>query len=167
MTECRWPLVAAAVVVALLIAGAALAAGRASAPDAPAASDDENAIVQSAVRTIDDVPLGIQRSRAGALAAADNYVARVTETIVQDPGAYARLVRAVWVAPGQEGALREGEATRQRSPAAARTTLRGVEGWRLSPLGVSTRTTVLEPRSPPGRRASTGVHSSVPASGGS
>jgi hypothetical protein len=128
VTERRWPLVAAAVVVALLIAGAALAAGRASAPDAPAASDDENAIVQSAVRTIDDVPLGIQRSRAGALAAADNYVARVTETIVQDPDAYARLVRAVWVATGQEGALREGEATRQRSPAAVENYAAGGRG---------------------------------------
>jgi hypothetical protein len=118
VTERRWPLAVAAVVVALLIAGAALAAGRASAPDTPAASDDVNAVVDSAVRTIDGVPVGIQRSRAGAVAAADNYVARVTETIVQDPNVYARLVRAVWVPDGQEGALREGVATRQRSTAA-------------------------------------------------
>jgi len=128
VTERRWPLVVAAVVVALLIAGAAWAAGRASAPDTPAASDDENASVQSAVRTIDGVPVGIQLSRAGALAAADNYVARVTETIVQDPGAYARLVGAVWVPGGQDGALREGESTRQRSTAAVENYAAGGRG---------------------------------------
>jgi len=128
VTERRWPLVVAALVAAVVIAGAAWAAGRASAPDTPAAGDDENASVQSAVRMIDGVPVGVQRSRAGALAAADNYVARVTETIVQDPDAYARLVRAVWVPERQEAALREGEATRQRSTAAVENYAAGGRG---------------------------------------
>jgi hypothetical protein len=128
VTERRWPLVVAAVVAAFVIAGAAWAAGRARAPDTRAVSDDENAIVQSTVRTVDGVPVGIQRSRAGALAAADNYVARVTETIVQDAEAYARVVRAVWVPEGQEGALREGEATRQRSTAAVENYAAGGRG---------------------------------------
>jgi hypothetical protein len=126
VTERRWPRVVAAMVVAIVISGAAWAAGRASAPVRP--PSDEIATVQTAVRTIDGVPVGIQRSRAGALAAADNYVARVTETIVQDPGAYARLVRAVWVPEGQDRALREGESTRQRSTAAVENYAAGGRG---------------------------------------
>lgn len=127
MNERRWPLVVV-VATALLISGAAWAAGRASAPDPSAAGDDKIAIARSAVRTIDGVPVGVQRSRAGALAAADNYVARVTETVVQDPSTYARLVRAVWVPEGQNGALREGESTRQRSIAAVENYVAGGRG---------------------------------------
>jgi hypothetical protein len=128
VTERRWPLVVAAIAVAVVIAGAAWAVGRAGAPDMPPASDDDNARVQSAIRTIGGVPVGIQRSRAGALAAADNYVARVTETIVQDPAAYGRLVRAVWVPEGQDGALQEGETSRQRSTAAVENYAAGGRG---------------------------------------
>jgi hypothetical protein len=124
----RWPLVVSAAVAVLLISGAAWAAGRASAPDTPVATDDQIAIVPPVVRTIDGVPVGIQRSRAGALAAADNYVARVTETIVQDPTVYARLVRAVWAPEGQARALREGESTRQRSTAAVENYAAGGRG---------------------------------------
>ena len=43
MTERRWPLVVAAIAVAVVIAGAAWAVGRAGAPDMPPASDDDNA----------------------------------------------------------------------------------------------------------------------------
>jgi hypothetical protein len=97
-------------------------------PDTSAAGDGEVAVVRSAVQTIDGVPVGVQRSPAGALAAADNYVARVTETIVQDPSAYARLVRAVWVPEGQAGALRDGGSTRQRSTAAVENYAAGGRG---------------------------------------
>jgi hypothetical protein len=48
-------------------------------------------------------------------AAADNYVARVTETVVQDPRAYVQLVRSVWVPTAQEAALEEGTRARARS----------------------------------------------------
>ncbi|HEY4277613.1 MAG TPA: hypothetical protein VGM91_05305 [Conexibacter sp.] len=128
MTERRWPLVVAAVVAALAIAGAAWAGSQAvSAPQTPAGGH-ENVGVAGAVRTIDGVAVGVQRSRAGALAAADNYVARVTETIVQDRAAYARLVRIVWVPEGQDGALREGESIRERSAAAVENYATGGRG---------------------------------------
>ena len=52
MTERRWPLVVAAIAVAVVIAGAAWVVGRAGAPDMPPASDDDKARVQSAIRTI-------------------------------------------------------------------------------------------------------------------
>ena len=80
------------------------------------------------MRTIDGVPVGVQQSRAGALAAADNYVARVTETIVQDPNAYERLVRSVWVPEGQDAALEEGNRTRERSAAAVENYAAGGRG---------------------------------------
>jgi hypothetical protein len=127
VTERRWPLVVAAVAAALAIAGAAWAGGQARAPETPA-SGDESASVQSAVRTIEGVAVGVQRSRTGALAAADNYVARVTETIVQDPAAYARLVRVVWVPERQDAALRDGESTRERSAAAVENYAAGGRG---------------------------------------
>jgi hypothetical protein len=128
VTERRWPLVVVAVAAALLIAGAAWAGGRAvSAPDTPGGGN-EGAGMQSAVHTIEGVAVGVQRSRAGALAAADNYVARVTETIVQDPAAYAHLVRIVWVPEGQDGALREGESTRERSAVAVENYVAGGRG---------------------------------------
>ena len=127
MTERRWPLVVAAVAAALVIAGAAWAGGQASAPETPA-SGHKSAGVRSAVRTIDGVAVGVERSRAGALAAADNYVARVTETIVQDPATYARLVRVAWVPEGQDDALREGESTRDRSATAVENYAAGGRG---------------------------------------
>jgi hypothetical protein len=129
VTERRWPLVVAAVVAAIVIAGAAWAAGRASAPDTPAAGDDAPTPGGGAVvRTIDGVPIGVQQSRAGAVAAADNYVARVTETIVQDPRAYTQLVRSVWVPEAQQAALTEGDRTRERSPDAVENYAAGGRG---------------------------------------
>ena len=118
MTERRWPLVVAAVVAAVVIAGAAWAAGRASAPDTPAAGDDASKGGTTAVRTIDGVPVGVEQSRAGALAAADNYVATVSENVVKDPRLYETLVRRVFAPSEQDYALREGERARTLAPAA-------------------------------------------------
>jgi hypothetical protein len=124
VNERRWPLGVLAVVAAIFICGAAWTGGRATAP----MPVNEVAPMRTAVRTIAGVPVGTQRSRAGALSAADNYVARVTETIVQDPRAYARLVRAVWMPEGQERALREGESTRRRSTTAVENYAAGGRG---------------------------------------
>ena len=118
MTERRWPLVVAAVVAAIVIAGAAWAAGRASAPDTPAAGDEAPTGGTTAVRTIDGVPVGVEQSRAGALAAADNYVATVSENVVKDPSLYETLVRRVFAPSEQDYALREGERARTLAPAA-------------------------------------------------
>jgi len=56
------------------------------------------------------------RSRAGALAAADNYVTTATETAIQDPPRYERLVRAVYTASYQATALAEAEEVRNKAP---------------------------------------------------
>ena len=47
---------------------------------------------------------------------------------MQDPAAYGRLVRAVWVPEGQDGALQEGETSRQRSTAAVENYAAGGRG---------------------------------------
>jgi hypothetical protein len=113
----RWPLVIAAVVAAVVIAGAAWAAGRASAPDAPTASDEPAAAAAtSAIQTMDGVPVGVDHSRAGALAAADNYAATTVESVVQNPGRYRQLVEQAFAPAYQAQALSEAEDVRSRSP---------------------------------------------------
>ena len=51
------------------------------------------------VELVDGVPLGVQHTRAGALAAADNYLAASSQTVEQDPSVFAQLVAHVY-APG-------------------------------------------------------------------
>jgi hypothetical protein len=114
VTERRWPLVIAAVVAAVVIAGAAWAAGRASAPDAPVASDA--APTRGPIRVIDGIPVGVEHSRAGALAAADNYVATSSETLVQDPERYTRFVRAAFTQASAANALAVADRLRAESP---------------------------------------------------
>jgi hypothetical protein len=114
----RWTRVAGGVVAGLLLLGAAWALGdvraRTLAGDARRDADASRPLL---VRTVAGVPVGASRSRAGALAAADNYVAIATETIVQDPPRYERLVRGVY-APGYRAtALREGARAREVTPA--------------------------------------------------
>ena len=97
VTERRWPLVVAAVVAAVVIAGAAWAVGRASAPDTPAASDRRQRA------RAERHPHDRWRTRRGSTltrwrpGGRGQLRSAVTETIVQDPAAYGRLVRAVWV----------------------------------------------------------------------
>jgi len=56
-------------------------------------------------------------ARAGVLAAADNYVAVGSETVLQDPQRYATLVRETFAPGYQTRAIREGQALRRRSSA--------------------------------------------------
>jgi hypothetical protein len=48
--------------------------------------------VPGAVRLIDGVPVGVEHSPAGALAAADNYVALASQSVEQDPSLFEALV---------------------------------------------------------------------------
>jgi hypothetical protein len=70
------------------------------------------------IRSVNGVPVGVEHSRPGALAAADNYVATSSETVLQDPSRYERLVRATYAPTYQATALREGEEVRRKSPKA-------------------------------------------------
>jgi hypothetical protein len=46
----------------------------------------------AAVELVDGVPVGVQHTPAGALAAADNYVALASQSVEQDPAAFNALV---------------------------------------------------------------------------
>jgi len=115
MYERRWPVITAAIVGLVVVALLGWAAGRSSAPsdaaEARAGHEDGGAI-----RIVEGVPVGVEHSRAGALAAADNYVARAAETIVQDPPTFTRLIRTVWVSAAQPEALANGKRSRRQAP---------------------------------------------------
>ena len=90
----RRGVVAAAVVVAVLVVGAiGWALGRATAPDS---TRNTTGAGSATIKTIDGIPIGVQHSHAGALAAADNYVAFAADTVVQDPTRYVLLVRRAY-----------------------------------------------------------------------
>ena len=136
----RWPVIAAVLVGALIVAGIGWVAGRSSAPEgsAQAQSADDR---RSAVRLVDGVPVGVEHTRAGSLAAADNYVAIGSETLLQDPPRYARLVREAYAASyqplgdqrGTRGASADDEPRGRNTPPDAR-------AWRSSPLVALTAT---------------------------
>jgi hypothetical protein len=128
VTERRWPLVIAAVVAAVVIAAAGWAAGRATAPDTPAAGDDTQSSETVVVRTISGVPIGVRRSREGALAATDNYIATSSETVVQDPERFAALVHETFAEPEAKEALADAKLDRQRSPDAVENYAQGGRG---------------------------------------
>jgi hypothetical protein len=52
-----------------------------------------------AIELVGGVPVGVQHTRAGALAAADNYLALASQSVEQDPPVFAALVAQVY-APG-------------------------------------------------------------------
>jgi hypothetical protein len=110
-------LAAGTIIAALLVAVIGFAVGRASAPDDESDSTRDTT-QQPAIRTIDGVRVGVLHTRAGALAAADNYVATVSENVVKDPRLYETLVRRVFAPSEQDYALREGERARTLAPAA-------------------------------------------------
>jgi hypothetical protein len=99
---------ALALACALLFAGACFGLGRASSGGGhgPAA----------AVVTLAGVPVGVDRSAAGALAAADNYVAIESETLEQDPPAYQRLVAMAFAPAARAGALAAAGQVRASDP---------------------------------------------------
>jgi hypothetical protein len=130
MDRPRWPMIVAACVGALVIAAAAFFVGRGSAPSGTAKREDGST---AAVRVIGGAPVGVERSRAGALAAADNYVATSSQTIAQDPQAFTTLVRSVWVPAEQAKTLREAKRYRELAPDALENYANGGNG--LSVIG--------------------------------
>ena len=114
MYQRNWPLIITITVAFILTAVIGWAIGRWSAPDSTTQTQKD--APAGAVRVVDGVPIGVQQSRAGALAAADNYVARAAETIVQDPAAFSRLVRKVWEPSAQARALADGRNSRKQAP---------------------------------------------------
>lgn len=115
MYERNWPLIITITVAFILTAVIGWAIGRWSAPDSNTQTHKDSAPA-GAVRVVDGVPIGIQHSRPGVLAATDNYVATATETAIQDPARYERLVRQVYSPNYRATALREARAMRDGAP---------------------------------------------------
>ena len=115
MYERRWRVIAAGIVAILIVAGIGWMAGRASAPESSAQAKPGGATA-GPMQVVDGVPVGVDASRAGALAAADNYVTTATETAIQDPARYERLVRSVYAPEYQPTALREADKLRDDAP---------------------------------------------------
>jgi hypothetical protein len=77
--------VIAAVLVVFVLLGVEIARGRGAADSAAGAIELEGG-----------VPVGVEHTPAGALAAADNYLADSSQTLEQDPSAFGALVRRVY-----------------------------------------------------------------------
>ncbi len=65
-----------------------------------------------AVRLVGGVPVGVQDTPAGALAAADNYVALASQSLEQDPTAFAELVAQAYVPQARAGTVAEAQRIR-------------------------------------------------------
>ncbi len=66
----------------------------------------------AAVRLIDGVAVGVRDTPAGALAAADNYVALASQSIEQDPAVFTALVAQVYVPEARARVLSEAREVR-------------------------------------------------------
>jgi hypothetical protein len=69
-----------------------------------------------AVKLLDGVPVGVAQTRAGALAAADNYLALSSQSIEQDPRAFAALVAQGYAPTVRARTLAEAEKVRAADP---------------------------------------------------
>ena len=69
------------------------------------ASGHANHASSAAVVMVGGVAVGVQDTRAGALAAADNYVAIASQTVEQDPGEFAEFVDTVYAPAARTSTL--------------------------------------------------------------
>jgi hypothetical protein len=108
----------------MLLAVASYLLGHALAPNAPA---------RNPVADVGGISAGVDHSPAGALAAADNYVAVSYDTVERDPTRYARLIATVYAPAIQAGAIAGAQAVRAQNPAAM--ALWGRGGQNVSLIG--------------------------------
>lgn len=108
-------LVACALAAGVLVGRATKTSGHATTPAA-------------AVVVVRGVAVGILDTRAGALAAADNYLAAVSQTVEQDPAAFAALVDTVYVERSRAGTLAQAGRVRAADVADMRNYAQGGRG---------------------------------------
>jgi hypothetical protein len=89
--------IAVAGLLAVLALGAGLVIGRASSPG--------RGTTPTAVVIVHGVAVGVQDTPTGALAAADNYLAAASQTVEQDPAAFAALVEMVYAPAARQSTL--------------------------------------------------------------
>jgi hypothetical protein len=71
-----------------------------------------NGAAAGPVKLIGGVPVGVQDTPAGALAAADNYVALASQSLEQDPAVFAALVAQAYAPQARGRALAEAQRIR-------------------------------------------------------
>jgi hypothetical protein len=98
--------VVAAVLAVVLLAAGGFMTGRAT--DARSAAPP--------IKDVDGVPVGVGHSPAGALAAADSYLAAEQDTVERDPTRFAALVRETYAPVLRAAALRAARDDRLRDP---------------------------------------------------
>ena len=96
-------MLAAGAVLALVLLVGVFALGRSTAPEPKKPA----AVTPSAMRTVGGVTVGVLQTRAGALAAADNYATTVAGTQISDPDRFRTFVQTVYVPSAQRQALQE------------------------------------------------------------
>jgi hypothetical protein len=69
-------------------------------------------VVVSAAKLIGGIPVGVQHTRAGALAAADNYVALASQSIEQNPEVFGELVAQAYAPQARSRTLAEAQRLR-------------------------------------------------------
>jgi hypothetical protein len=69
-----------------------------------------------AIELRDGVPVGVQHTPAGALAAADNYLASSSQALEQDPRAFGALVAKVYAPANREQTLAQAQQLRLSDP---------------------------------------------------
>ena len=74
---------------------------------------------RGAIELIDGVPVGVQDTPAGALAAADNYLALASQSVEQDPAVFAALVAQAYAPQARGRTLAAGRSS--SAPATRRT----------------------------------------------
>jgi hypothetical protein len=109
MLSQRLRILAAATGVALLLGVGALL-GRLGTPASSSAAT-------TAIRMLGGIPVGVQDTPAGALAAADNYLALSSQTLEQNPPAFAALVDTVYMPSARAWTLAQATALRNADPA--------------------------------------------------
>ena len=70
----------------------------------------------SPIALVEGVPTGVERSPAGALAAADSYLALEQQTVERDPSRFAMLVRLDYAPSIRAASLASAEAERRSDP---------------------------------------------------
>jgi hypothetical protein len=71
-----------------------------------------NGVAEGPVKLIGGVPVGVQDTPAGALAAADNYVALASQSLEQDPAVFAALVAQAYAPDARGRTLAEAQRIR-------------------------------------------------------
>ncbi len=108
MVNDRLWLAPTAALAAILALAAVFLLGRATANTTSTAT-------RPGIQAVGGIPVGVQDTRAGALAAADNYILEAVQTEDQNPPLFARFVRTVYLPARQQIALTQAAQNRAKN----------------------------------------------------